>query len=183
MVKARILVEGFVQGVGYRALVKNIARKMKIKGYVKNLDDGTVEIYCESTKGIIEDFIRKMERKTEYPDEFSLSVERIFVRYEGEEGYIQPSRELGIFETDYGEEAKSAFEKANLEKLEIGTLVMSKLRDETNYNFRTMDERYARISTNVEALTKEIRDTNQNVETLAKTFIRLVDTLERKSAK
>ncbi|MDI6639675.1 MAG: acylphosphatase, partial [Methanocellales archaeon] len=178
MVKARILVEGFVQGVGYRALVKNIDRKMKIKGYVKNLDDGTVEIYCESTKSVIEDFIKRMERKTEYPDEFSLSVERIFVRYEGEQGYIQPSRELGIFETDYGEEAKSAFEKANLEKLEIGTLVMSKLRDETNYNFRTMDERYT-ISTNVEALTKEIRDTNQNVETLAKTFVRLVDTLER----
>lgn len=178
---ARIIVKGDVQGVGYRASVKYIARKMGIKGFVRNLDDGTVEIYCSSSRDNIERFIKAIDRKTEEPDEFSLNVEGIDGWYGGEEEFIKPEKELGVFEIDYREEAKTSFEKANLERLEIGTLVISRLREDTNLNFRTMDGKYLKISSNMEQLTREIRDTNQNIRTLAETFVKLVDALEKRS--
>ncbi len=179
-VVARIIVKGDVQGVGYRASVKYIARKMGIKGFVRNLDDGTVEICCKSSRKDIERFIKAIDRKAEKPDEFSLNIESIEACYEGDKGFIRPKKKLSIFNIDYRGEAKTAFEKANLERLEIGTLVISRLREDTNLNFRTMDEKYSRISSNIEQLAKEIRDTNQNVRVLAETFVRLVDVLEKR---
>ena len=38
-----VLVSGDVQGVGFRQFIKYQARKLKIKGWVKNLPDGKVE--------------------------------------------------------------------------------------------------------------------------------------------
>lgn len=177
---ARIIVKGDVQGVGYRASVKYIAKKMGIKGFVRNLGDGTVEICCKSSREGIERFIKAIDRKAEKPDEFSLNVEGIEACYEGDRGFIQPEKELGIFDIDHGGEAKTAFEKANLERLEIGTIVISRLREDTNLNFRAMDEKYSRISSNIEQLTREIKDTNQNVRVLAETFVKLVGVLEKR---
>ena len=55
--KAEIIVQGVVQGVGYRFFVMNQARLYDVKGYVRNMDDGTVEVVAEGDKGIIKDFI------------------------------------------------------------------------------------------------------------------------------
>ena len=40
MIRTRLVVEGNIQGVSYRALVKQIARKLGIKGLVRNLEEG-----------------------------------------------------------------------------------------------------------------------------------------------
>ncbi len=45
MKRVKAIVDGIVQGVGYRYNVKHIA--IKNKGYAKNLDDGKVEIVAE----------------------------------------------------------------------------------------------------------------------------------------
>lgn len=55
--KAEIIVQGVVQGVGYRFFAMNQARLYDLKGYVRNMDDGTVEVVAEGDKGIIKDFI------------------------------------------------------------------------------------------------------------------------------
>ena len=47
MEKARILVQGIVQGVGFRPTVYRIAHDMNINGYVRNLGN-IVEIVIES---------------------------------------------------------------------------------------------------------------------------------------
>ncbi len=47
---ARILVSGAVQGVGLRYRVLMLAGYCQLTGYIKNLDDGTVEIECEGRK-------------------------------------------------------------------------------------------------------------------------------------
>lgn len=41
-VKGRI--QGFVQGVGYRFFIKQLADEMKINGWARNIDDGSVEL-------------------------------------------------------------------------------------------------------------------------------------------
>ncbi len=139
---ARLVVKGDVQGVLYRASVKYIARKMGVKGFVRNLDDGTVEVYCKSSRDNVERFIKAIDRKAEKPDEFSLNVESIEACYEGEDGFVEPEKELGVLEVEYGEEARTSFEKADLERLEIGTLIISRPMEDTNLNFRTMDGEY-----------------------------------------
>jgi acylphosphatase len=43
----RILASGRVQGVGFRYSATRKARSLKLSGWVKNLDDGDVEIFAE----------------------------------------------------------------------------------------------------------------------------------------
>ncbi len=43
MTAARFLVRGRVQGVGFRAFVRRVARTEGLAGWVRNLPDGTVE--------------------------------------------------------------------------------------------------------------------------------------------
>jgi len=46
----RIVVKGIVQGVGFRAFIfRNALSLTSLKGYVKNLNDGSVEIVCIGT--------------------------------------------------------------------------------------------------------------------------------------
>jgi len=47
MERARIIVHGVVQGVGYRYNTRVTASQLELTGYVKNLPDGTVEIVAE----------------------------------------------------------------------------------------------------------------------------------------
>ena len=48
MLAYQIIVSGRVQRVGFRANVHGIATKMGILGYVRNMDDGRVEILAQS---------------------------------------------------------------------------------------------------------------------------------------
>lgn len=43
----RLYVTGNVQGVFYRAFVKENAEKLNIKGFVRNLEDRRVEVFLE----------------------------------------------------------------------------------------------------------------------------------------
>jgi acylphosphatase len=58
--KAEIIVQGVVQGVGYRFFVLNQARLYDVKGYVKNMPDGTVQVVAEGKKGMVKDFVERL---------------------------------------------------------------------------------------------------------------------------
>lgn len=49
IVAYRLVVSGSVQGVGFRAFVVSLARRVGVSGSVKNLDDGSVEVIAESS--------------------------------------------------------------------------------------------------------------------------------------
>lgn len=46
----RYLVRGKVQGVGFRYFVERTANELGLSGWVRNLDDGRVEVYAAGTK-------------------------------------------------------------------------------------------------------------------------------------
>jgi len=56
-VRAVVRVYGYVQRVGYRFIVQDLARRMGVKGFVKNLPDGSVEIVAEASKEIVDKFV------------------------------------------------------------------------------------------------------------------------------
>ncbi|WP_100398913.1 acylphosphatase [Bacillus sp. FJAT-44742] len=49
MKKCRVLVYGIVQGVGFRRYTRKNAVKYRIKGWVRNNTNGTVEIIAQGT--------------------------------------------------------------------------------------------------------------------------------------
>ncbi len=49
-VRARILVAGRVQGVGFRAFAARTATRLDLVGGVRNLDDGRVELEVEGRR-------------------------------------------------------------------------------------------------------------------------------------
>jgi len=60
--KAHLFIEGRVQGVFYRAFTRNLASKLGINGWVRNLYDGRVEALFEGTREIIEQAIQECWR-------------------------------------------------------------------------------------------------------------------------
>lgn len=59
--KARIIVTGVVQGVGYRYYAITRARRYGLTGYAKNLPNGTVEVVAEGEAGLIRDYIGDLQ--------------------------------------------------------------------------------------------------------------------------
>ncbi|MBT5022657.1 acylphosphatase [Candidatus Woesearchaeota archaeon] len=53
MKKIKANIKGKVQGVGFRLFVKQQASKLSLKGYVKNLPDGSVEIVVHGDESIV----------------------------------------------------------------------------------------------------------------------------------
>jgi acylphosphatase len=60
-VRAEIIVNGLVQGVGYRYFVVREAKKLELNGYVKNLYTGEVLTIVEGEKAIVEELIMKLK--------------------------------------------------------------------------------------------------------------------------
>ncbi len=55
MKAVRIVIKGLVQGVGFRPDVARIAKSLGVKGYVKNVSGGSVEIWAEGER--VEEFV------------------------------------------------------------------------------------------------------------------------------
>jgi len=60
MERARIIVKGEVQKVGFRGFVIEQMKSLRLNGYADNLPDGTVEILCEGEKDRIEELITQV---------------------------------------------------------------------------------------------------------------------------
>jgi len=60
-IHAEIVVQGLVQGIGYRYFALRKAREYNLSGYVKNLPNGNVLCEVEGDKGLINDFIKELK--------------------------------------------------------------------------------------------------------------------------
>ena len=56
-----IIVEGLVQGVGYRWYAARRAQALGVRGFVRNLYDGTVEVNATGDRSMLEELIRDLK--------------------------------------------------------------------------------------------------------------------------
>lgn len=82
--KAYMIVHGIVQGVGYRAYVKAQADRLSLKGYVRNMKEGSVEVFVAGAGDAVAKFSGLLHVNEEHgPDVFYIEKHK-----EGEEGFI-----------------------------------------------------------------------------------------------
>ena len=62
MIRAHIFYSGMVQGVGFRFTVLRCAQDLDLRGWVKNLPDGRVEILAEGDRGKITQLCQNLEK-------------------------------------------------------------------------------------------------------------------------
>lgn len=195
--RVRLLVKGTVQGVGFRALVKQLGRSMGLKGAIRNLSDGNMEVYCDGSEQLIQSFRKKLEYKGDPDRPFSLHVESIVIHSEDDEEYTNPPEEWEPIDVDYGD-TLSTFEREMLERTEIGSLLLMETRSETEevgkrvgsvrgevrelkeataQSFQDLDGKYHVITENLERL-------NSNIERMVDSLVSLVrDYVERETKK
>ena len=56
--RARIVITGIVQGVMFRREITDLARRLGLTGWVRNLPDGKVEALAEGEKSRLDDLVQ-----------------------------------------------------------------------------------------------------------------------------
>ena len=64
--RVHVFVSGRVQGVGSRWTTLDVARQLKITGWVRNLPDGRVEVMAEAEEEKLKQFIEFLRRGPRY---------------------------------------------------------------------------------------------------------------------
>jgi len=59
--RVHIFYAGRVQGVGFRYTAESFARSLDVKGWVRNLKDGRVELVGEQKEQVLKEFLERIE--------------------------------------------------------------------------------------------------------------------------
>ncbi len=85
MQRAHLIVHGLVQGVFFRSNAKKAAETLGLKGYARNMPDGTVEVVAEGPEGKIKEFIEfcKKGPRAARVDKVNVHIEEARNEFEG----------------------------------------------------------------------------------------------------
>lgn len=72
-----ISVSGRVQGVGFRYHVRHYAQKLGVKGFTKNLSDGSVYILADAEQNAFESFCQLVKMGNSFSRVDRLSFEKL----------------------------------------------------------------------------------------------------------
>ena len=61
--RVHVYFSGNVQGIGFRFTVRSLARRMGIKGWVKNLNDGRVELVAQEERITLVEFLEALRKE------------------------------------------------------------------------------------------------------------------------
>lgn len=83
MVKVHLIVQGRVQGVFFRSNTKAKADELRLSGYVKNMEDGNVEVVAEGPKDKLDELVEHCMHspETAYVEDIDINY------YDEEEGF------------------------------------------------------------------------------------------------
>ena len=88
---ADIIVEGRVQGVGYRDYACHRARHLGVSGYVINLASGHVRVHAEASREVLEKLVRDLQKGPPLS-----RVDRVTVQW------IPPTGRYPSFDVEFG---------------------------------------------------------------------------------
>jgi len=77
MKTVKIIIEGTVQGVFFRKFIEEQANKLGLKGFVRNFDDGKVEVVIEGKDDRVEEMVDKCKEGPPQSDIKKVSTELI----------------------------------------------------------------------------------------------------------
>ncbi|UTC78855.1 acylphosphatase [Treponema sp. OMZ 799] len=80
LIALHIIVKGRVQGVGFRYWTRSLARSLKVKGWVCNRADYSVEILAEADTETLGEFVYALKHEHPYARVESLSSEEVQVK-------------------------------------------------------------------------------------------------------
>ena len=156
MIKAKLIVEGNVQKVGYRDYVQKTARKLGVKGYVENLRDGTVQIICELEDPILETFINALNIQEDF-----INVEKIRIaeksEAKGEFDYFEIK--YGKLEEELGERLGTATEYARATTTDI-----KHMHQEVKETKQSIQEMHADLKGSISSMHEETRGTRMGIQ-------------------
>jgi len=75
MVHKNIVIQGWVQGVGFRYAARKIAFQYGITGFVRNLPDGSVYIEAEGSEEQVKEFVAWCHTGPARAQIYSVSIE------------------------------------------------------------------------------------------------------------
>jgi len=58
--RVHVYYSGSVQGVGFRFTTERVASKLGLKGWVRNIEDGRVELVCEGEESAVDALLAKI---------------------------------------------------------------------------------------------------------------------------
>ena len=73
----RIFISGIVQGVFFRAFVREQAENLGLKGYVRNLDDGRVEVVVEGYENDVNRMVEVCKKGPPHSKVRNIEIERM----------------------------------------------------------------------------------------------------------
>ena len=162
MIKAKLIVEGNVQKVGYRDYVQKTARKLGVKGYVENLRDGTVQIICELEDPILETFINALNIQEDF-----INVEKIRIaeksEAKGEFDYFEIK--YGKLEEELGERLGTATEYARATTTDI-----KHMHQEVKETKQSIQEMHADLKGSISSMHEETRGTRKDIQEITKSI-------------
>jgi acylphosphatase len=172
VMRYRIVVLGDVQQVGFREYVKKCAQQLQAKGSVKNLDDGSVEIYCAIEESALDKF-KELIGKPPMGE-----VEEIKVYPEGSSEYGTPETNFSKFKVirdeDEVAETLSVMARAGFQMLEkqdkmieLQNLTIEKIdamHKDMNERFDRMEVKYGAISEAIKVFLEEFRTFNAKLD-------------------
>ena len=77
LARVRVIVNGVVQGVGFRYFVVHVAREYGLTGYVRNREDGSVEVEAEGEGGVLEAFMKDLRTGPRSAHVTGLDIEKL----------------------------------------------------------------------------------------------------------
>lgn len=88
--RVHLLISGRVQGVFYRANARSFASELGLKGWVRNLQDGRVEVIAEGRKNALDRLIEFCRKGPEGSE-----IENVDIKWE------KPSNEFTSFDVRF----------------------------------------------------------------------------------
>jgi acylphosphatase len=90
LVRAHVFISGRVQGVNFRAYMRDQARAAQVGGWVRNLSDGRVEAVFEGTRPAVQKLVSWC-----YSGPIHAEVEKVEVNWE------EPTGKEGVFSINW----------------------------------------------------------------------------------